>query len=161
MPTMLDINTKAPDFTLKDQSGKNRKLSAYKGHWVLLYFYPKDNTPGCTAQACNLRDDYSTYKDYGIEILGISTDTQLSHEKFAKKHSLPFKILADENKQVVKLYEVYAPKKLFGKEIFGTKRSSYLISPDRIIKKVYPNVDSLKHSAMILKDFAAEFSDSR
>ena len=148
----LKENTKAPDFDLLDQSGISHQLSDYLGQWVLLYFYPKDDTPGCTTEACDLRDQFSEVKKYNTIILGVSADSVKSHEKFATKHKLPFSILADEEKKVVKLYDVWAPKKFMGREFLGINRVSFLIDPKGIIVKVYDPVKASEHAKEVLID---------
>ncbi len=148
----LKENTKAPDFELLDQSGISHQLSDYLGQWVLLYFYPKDDTPGCTTEACDLRDQFSEVKKYNTIILGVSADSVKSHEKFATKYKLPFSILADEEKKVVKLYDVWAPKKFMGREFLGINRVSFLIDPKGIIVKVYDPVKASEHAKEVLID---------
>ncbi len=140
----------APEFTLPDENGVEHKLSDYLGSHVLLYFYPKDDTPGCTTEACNFRDDYSLYADAGVTILGVSPDTTNSHLKFKEKYQLPFTLLADIDHSVCELYDVWGPKKSFGKEYDGVYRTSYLIDPEGIIQLVFKNVSPAKHSAEIL-----------
>lgn len=146
------INTKAPDFSLLDQSGKTHKLSGYKGKWVLLYFYPKDDTPGCTKEACVLRDSLPDFKKLKAVVLGISKDSVESHKKFAKKYGLPFTLLSDEDKQVIKKYGVWGKKSMMGKSYMGVRRTSFLISPVGKIVKVYKDVKPDKHAAEVLED---------
>ena len=122
----LEQGTLAPDFTLPDENGKEHSLSDYQGGHVLLYFYPKDDTPGCTTEACNFRDDYSQYQDAAVTILGVSPDTSSSHLKFKEKYQLPFTLLADADHSVCDLYGVWGPKKNFGKEYDGVHRTTYL-----------------------------------
>ena len=148
---MIEIGKKAPDFTLADQDGKVHTLSDYVGSYVLIYFYPKDDTPGCTKEACAIRDDYSVFEKAGIVVFGISKDTSASHKKFAEKYNLPFTLLADTDRKVITAYD--AVKEIFG--VSGTKRISYLIGPDGKIVKVYPKVDPSEHAQEILADFAA------
>lgn len=142
----------APDFTLPDQTGKERKLSDYKGRWVLLYFYPKDDTPGCTKEACAIRDTYAEFKKVKAVVLGVSTDSVTSHAKFAKKFNLPFTLLADEEKKVAKAYGVWGKKKFMGREYMGTHRTSFLIDPQGMIAKVYVEVKPEMHAEEVLKD---------
>jgi len=149
---MLKVNSPAPDFTLPDQNGKTHKLSDYIGSTVLVYFYPKDSTPGCTVEACTIRDVWSDFLAAGIVVLGISTDSIASHEKFATKHNLPFTILADENKEVVNLYGVYGKKKFLGREYMGTNRNSFLIDKKGNIAKIYEKVKPADHAEEVLKD---------
>src|SRR5512142_574142 len=117
---MLKPGNKAPDFTLPDQEGKTHSLSDYAGEWVLLYFYPKDDTPGCTAEACGIRDNYDAYGDAEVTVLGVSTDSVKSHAKFVTKYALPFTLLADEEKKVVAAYGVWGEKKFMGRDYMGT-----------------------------------------
>ena len=133
----LEAGKKAPDFELPDETGQPRKLSEFLGQYVLLYFYPKDDTPGCTTEACNFRDDYSSYQDANVVILGVSPDSPESHQKFKDKYQLPFPLLADVGNKVCELYKVWGPKKNFGKEYDGVHRTSYLIDPDGMIEKVF------------------------
>jgi peroxiredoxin Q/BCP len=140
----------APEFSLLDEIGIDHKLSDYRGSHVLLYFYPKDDTPGCTTEACNFRDDYTFYEDAGVTILGVSPDTPASHLKFKEKYQLPFTLLADVDHSVCELYDVWGPKKSFGKEYEGVHRTTYLIDPEGIIQKVFKNVSPSKHSAEVL-----------
>jgi len=140
---MLVTNTKAPDFTLLDQFGKTHSLKDYLGRWVLLYFYPKDDTPGCTKEACSFRDNLPHFDKLDLQILGVSADTVESHAKFANKYALNFTILADESKKVIGDYQADG--------IF-TKRVSYLIDPKGMIFKVYPKVDPAIHADEVKKD---------
>lgn len=140
----------APDFTLPDENGVAHKLSAYRGSYLLLYFYPKDDTPGCTTEACNFRDDYSHYEGAGVTILGVSPDTPASHLKFKEKYQLPFNLLADVDHAVCELYEVWGPKKSFGREYDGVHRTTYLIDPQGKIQQVFKNVSPANHSAEVL-----------
>lgn len=150
----LKAGDKAPDFSLPDQDGKRHKLSDYKGSWVLLYFYPKDFTPGCTKEACGIRDNFAGFGKIGAEVLGVSVDSVESHKKFAQKHQLPFRLLADEEKQAVKLYEVWQKKKIMGREFFGTKRTSFLIDPAGKVAKIYETVKPAVHAQEVLQDLA-------
>jgi peroxiredoxin Q/BCP len=140
------------DFRLPDQDGKIHSLSQYKGKWVVLYFYPKDDTPGCTKEACNFRDSIQELKNLGVVILGVSKDSISSHKKFSEKYHLNFPILSDENKKVIKLYKAWGKKKFLGKDFEGTLRMTYLIDPDGKTKKVYKNVNPSIHAGEILKD---------
>lgn len=142
----------APEFTLEDQGGVERALEDYRGSWVLLYFYPKDDTPGCTKQACALRDDFPAFENVDAVILGVSTDTVARHHAFAQKYNLPFTLLADEDKKVVEMYGVWQKKKMMGREYMGTVRTSFLIDPDGVIAKVYENVKPETHAQDVLKD---------
>ncbi|OGM61349.1 hypothetical protein A3A52_05550 [Candidatus Woesebacteria bacterium RIFCSPLOWO2_01_FULL_39_14] len=148
----LKIGSYAPDFELQDQNGKVHRLSGYERRWILIYFYPKDFTPGCTTEACSFRDSFKDLQEIGVEIIGISTDPIASHLKFAQKHRLPFIILSDSEKKTVKLYDVWKPKKFMGKEYFGTIRTSFLIDPKGKIAKIYEKVNPNIHSKEVLED---------
>jgi len=148
----LKIGDKAPGFSLLDQAGKTHNLKDYLGEWVLLYFYPKDDTPGCTVEACVLRDNFPKFKKIKARIFGISTDSTKSHYKFADKFDLPFTLLSDENKEVVKIYDVYKKKKFMGREYFGTMRESFLINPQGKIAKKYEDVKPAEHAIQVLSD---------
>lgn len=150
--TIPRIGSEAADFTLTDQNGTQHTLSAYRGKWVLLYFYPKDNTPGCTKQACAIRDNWGEFKKQNCVVLGISTDGEKSHKKFEEKFELPFTLLADTEKKVVNAYGVWAPKKFMGREFLGTLRSSFLIDPDGKVVKVYEKVKPELHADEVLHD---------
>ncbi len=143
---------KAKDFTLPDQNGERHSLSDYKGNWVVLYFYPKDDTPGCTTEACNFRDSYHLLQKMGVRIIGVSKDSVASHKKFAEKYNLNFPILSDETKKVIKAYKSWGVKKFMGREFEGTLRNTYLIDPKGEIKKFYEKVNPLKHSSEIISD---------
>jgi peroxiredoxin Q/BCP len=147
---MRKENTMAPDFELPDETGVLHKLSDYRGKDVLLYFYPKDGTSGCTTEACNFRDDYSAYEKAGVTILGVSPDSPESHAKFKAEHHLPFNLLADTEHKVCELYGVWGKKQMYGKEYFGVNRTTYLIGKDGMIRKVFENVKPAEHSAEIL-----------
>lgn len=148
----IKVNTAAPDFELPDQNDMMHKLSDYRGKWVLLYFYPKDDTPGCTKEACSLRDNFPNFKKSKAVILGISIDSVTSHKKFAEKYNLPFTLLADTEKKVVQLYGVWGEKKFLGKSYFGTRRMSFLISPEGKISKIYSIVKPPLHADEVLAD---------
>lgn len=144
---MLEIKTIAPDFKLLDQDGQMQSLFSHKGGFVLVYFYPKDDTPGCTKEACTIRDAYKDFESNGVKIFGISADSVESHKKFAEKYELPFTLLSDPTKEVITAY---------GANGFPfNKRISYLIGPDGMIVKVYPQVDPAHHGVEILKDIYA------
>ena len=140
----------APDFSLPDETGTVRSLLEFRGRPLVLYFYPKDDTPGCTAEACNFRDDYSSYAKAGVEILGVSPDTSKSHAKFKAKYGLPFPLLADAEHEVCELYKVWGLKKMMGREYMGVFRTTYLIDKDGVIIHVFENVKPAEHSAEIL-----------
>lgn len=151
----LKVGSKAPEFSLPDQNNKQHSLSDYQGQWVLLYFYPKDDTPGCTKEACALRDNLPRFKKIKAVVLGVSVDSVKSHAKFAEKYGLPFTLLADEGRSVVKKYGVWQKKKFMGREFWGTMRTSFLIDPKGKIAKIYKNVKPDVHAVEVLKDLAA------
>jgi peroxiredoxin Q/BCP len=140
----------APEFELLDDTNIPRKLSDFRGKHVVLYFYPKDDTPGCTKEACNFRDDYSAYENAGTVVLGVSPDSVASHVKFKKKFQLQFPLLADDDHKVCDMYQVWGPKKFMGKEYEGVLRTTFLIDEDGNVKKVFENVRPAEHSAEIL-----------
>ncbi|MEJ2264991.1 MAG: thioredoxin-dependent thiol peroxidase [Anaerolineales bacterium] len=140
----------APTFTLLDEKETQRGLSDYRGKPVVLYFYPKDDTPGCTKEACGFRDDYSAYEKAGVEILGVSPDSPKSHAKFKAKYDLPFHLLADTEKEVLKAYDAWGLKKSYGREYEGVLRTTFLIDSDGNIAKVFKNVRPAGHSEEIL-----------
>lgn len=142
----------APDFTLLDQDGVPHTLSVHRGSRVLLYFYPKDDTPGCTKEACMLRDAMPDFDALDAIVFGVSADSVKSHKKFAEKYGLPFTLLADEQKDVVNAYGVWGRKKMMGREYDGIFRTSFLIGPDGVIEKVYENVKPETHAADVLAD---------
>ena len=147
---MLQAGTKAPDFTVNDQNGQPISLHDYLGKKVVLYFYPKDDTPGCTAQACNLRDNISALQQQGIQVLGISTDSEKSHKKFEEKFTLPFPLLADTDKKIVAAYEIRGEKKFMGRTYMGTHRVTFIIDETGHIAHVIEKVDTKNHTAQIL-----------
>ena len=147
----LSAGGTAPDFTLLDENESPHKLSDYRGQPVILYFYPKDDTPGCTKEACNFRDDYSAYEGAGVTILGVSPDTSVKHAKFKAKYELPFTLLADTEREVCVLYQVWGRKKFMGREYDGVFRTTYLIDAQGNIAKVFENVKPAKHSAQVLE----------
>lgn len=148
----LKVGDKAPDFTVNDQNGKPFKLSSLKGKKVVLYFYPKDMTPGCTAEACNLRDNYKTLIKQGYEVLGISTDSEKAHQKFIEKEKLPFSLLADTDKKVHGLYNTWVEKSMYGRKYMGTARTTFVIDEKGIIEEIIEKVDTKNHTSQILKD---------
>jgi thioredoxin-dependent peroxiredoxin len=149
------VHSQAPDFTLPDQDGKEHALSDYKGKWVLLYFYPKDDTPGCTIEACTIRDQFRDFNKIGAVVLGVSTDSVASHKKFANAYKLPFTLLADVHKEVVGRYGVFGEKKFMGRTYMGTNRISFLIDPKGIIAKVYEKVTPSTHAEEVIADLTA------
>ncbi|EKD95011.1 MAG: hypothetical protein ACD_25C00108G0006 [uncultured bacterium] len=148
----LNVGDVAPKFSLLDQNGVVRTLEEFSGKWLLIYFYPKDNTPGCTTEACEIRDAWGEFKKTGAEVVGISTDSVESHKKFGEKHSLPFTLLSDSEKKVVEEYGVWGMKSFMGKSFMGTRRTSFLISPDGKITKIYENVLPAIHAEEVLRD---------
>lgn len=151
----LSSNIPAPEFSLPDENGTLRSIKDFRGKPVVLYFYPKDDTPGCTTEACNFRDDYHVYDEQGVVILGVSPDSSKSHTKFKSKYHLPFPLLADEDHKVCDLYGAWGPKKFMGKEYEGVLRTTFLIGPDGSIIKVWEGVKPEGHSKEILDALAA------
>jgi len=147
---MLKINSKAPNFSLPDQNGRNHGLSDYKGKWLVLYFYPKDDTPGCTKEACGFRDGMEKYEKYNVSVLGVSKDSQPSHSKFAQKYNLNFPILSDTDLKVIKVYDAWGMKKFMGREFEGVKRVTTVIDPKGLVVKFYKKVNPLNHAEEIL-----------
>jgi peroxiredoxin Q/BCP len=143
---------KAPDFTLQDQFDKTHSLKDYAGNWVVLYFYPKDDTPGCTKEACSFRDEFGEIQKKGAIVLGASKDSVKSHAKFAEKYNLNFPLLADEDLAVMKSYNAWGLKKFMGREFEGTLRKTFLIDPKGEIVKEYPKVTPKDHAVQIIKD---------
>ena len=141
---MLEVGTKAPDFSLQDQNGKVHSLSEYKGKKVVLYFYPKDSTPGCTKQACGYSERYPVFKEKGVEVIGISKDSVASHKKFEEKNGLSFTILSDTELSAIKAYDVWHKKKMAGREYMGVVRTTYLIDEEGIIIKANDKVKAEK-----------------
>ncbi|MFZ2621080.1 MAG: thioredoxin-dependent thiol peroxidase [Minisyncoccia bacterium] len=142
----------APDFEAIDQDGKSHKLSDYKGQWVLLYFYPKDDTPGCTKEACGIRDVMPNFKRLKLKVFGVSKDDEKSHKKFAEKYDLPFTLLSDPDKKIMIKYDVWGKKKFMGREYMGTFRTSFLIDSNGKIAKVYEKVNPETHADQVLED---------
>ena len=142
---------KAPEFELKDSEGKNHKLADYAGQTIVIYFYPKDDTPGCTKEACSFRDSYQDFRDAGIEVIGISPDTEKSHLKFRRKYDLPFVLLADPDHAVCELYGVWGVKKNYGREYEGVFRTTFIINPQGMVKRVFKNVKPSDHSQEVLQ----------
>lgn len=146
----LEIGQKAPNFSIPDQDGTPVSLSQFKGKKVVLYFYPKDSTPGCTAQACDLRDHYSQFMSQGYVILGVSTDTEKKHQNFIKKYDLPFPLLADTERQAHEAYGTWQLKKFMGKEYMGTVRTTFIIDEEGKIENIISKVKTKEHSAQII-----------
>lgn len=151
---MVKAGQKAPDFKVNDQDGKPVSLADFKGKKVVLYFYPKDQTPGCTAEACDLRDNYKTLQKKGYEVLGVSTDNEKSHQKFIAKEKLPFRLLADVDKVIHTKYGTWVEKSMYGRKYMGTARVTFLIDEKGMIEEVIEKVDTKNHAAQILKDGA-------
>jgi len=152
----LQINDLAPSFTLEDTEGRSFSLDQFRGKRVVLYFYPKDDTPGCTKEACSFRDDYKVYTDNNIVIIGISKDNAASHREFAEKYELPFILLSDEDKKVMDAYGAWGEKNMYGKTFMGVIRKTFLIDEKGKIVKIYPRVRVNGHSEAILKEFDIE-----
>jgi len=147
----LRVGDKAPDFSVNDQDGKQVRLSDLKGKKVVLYFYPKDMTPGCTAEACNLRDNYKVLMKQGYEVLGVSTDNEKAHQKFIAKEKLPFSLLADTDKKLHELYGTWIEKSMYGRSYMGTARRTFVINEAGLIEDIIEKVDTKNHTDQILK----------
>ena len=146
----LKAGDKAPDFTAKDQNGNTVSLSEYKDKNVILYFYPKDDTPGCTAESCDFRDNYQSLLSKGYEVIGVSTDDEKSHKKFETKYSLPFTLIADEEKAIVEAYGVWGEKNMYGKKYMGTVRTTFIIDEEGKIAHIISKVDTKSPTAQVL-----------
>jgi thioredoxin-dependent peroxiredoxin len=146
----LKPGDKAPDFSVNDQDGNKVSLSDYKGKKVVLYFYPRDSTPGCTAEACNLRDNYEIFQEKGYEILGVSSDDEASHKKFIEKQQLPFRLLADTDKDIHEKYGTWIEKSMYGRKYMGTDRKTFVIDEKGKIEQVIEKVNTKDHSSQIL-----------
>ncbi len=146
----LTAGTPAPDFALQDQNGQTVRLSDFRGRWVVLYFYPKDMTPGCTQEACSFRDSYNDYQAHNIAVLGVSADDTESHRKFAQKYELPFPLLADTDHQVSEAYGAWRQKHLYGKSFWGVDRITYVIDPEGKVYHVYSKVKPASHGDEVL-----------
>jgi thioredoxin-dependent peroxiredoxin len=149
--TTLKTGDKAPVFESHDQDGNPVKLEDFRGLKVVLFFYPKDNTPGCTAEACNLRDNYQALLEKGYKVIGVSTDDHKSHKKFSEKYDLPFPLLPDTDKMIVNAYGVWGPKKFMGKSYEGINRTTFVIDEQGMIEKIFDKVDTKNHSQQILE----------
>lgn len=150
--THLQVGDSAPDFAIPNQSGKVIKLSDFSGKKLIIFFYPKDNTPGCTAQSCNLKDNYSDLLDKGFEVVGVSADDAVSHQKFIAKFSLPYNLLADTNKEMINSYGVWGEKKFMGKVYDGIHRTTFIIN-DGIVEKIFLKVKTKEHSNQIIESY--------
>jgi len=157
----LTVGTKAPDFVVNDQDGKSVKLSEFRGKKVVLYFYPKDMTPGCTAEACSLRDNYKSLQKAGYEIFGISSDDEKRHRKFIEQQKLPFQLLADTDKTVHAKYGTWIEKSMYGRKYMGTARVTYIIDEQGVISEVIDKVDTKNHADQILGESAATPAKSK
>lgn len=146
----LKEGDKAPAFTAKDQNGKEVSLAEFKGKTVILYFYPKDDTPGCTAEACDFRDNYQSLVAKGFEVIGVSTDDEKSHKKFVTKHNLPFTLIADDSQEIVNAYGVWAEKNMYGKTYMGTVRTTFIIDGEGTISHIIKKVDTKASSQQVL-----------
>jgi peroxiredoxin Q/BCP len=151
----LTVGNKAPDFEVLDQDEQKQSLKQYKGKWILLYFYPKDDTPGCTKEACAFRDNFPKFKKLDAVVLGVSVDPVAKHVKFIEKYQLPFTLLADVDKEIVNAYDVWGKKKFMGREYMGTFRMSFLIDPQGKIAKIYEEVKPEEHAEEVLADIKA------
>ena len=156
---MLLEREKAPEFTLNNQEGKPVSLQDFVGKKVVLYFYPRDNTPGCTREACAFRDRFQVFEKHGIVVLGISKDSEKAHRNFIEKQSLPFDLLSDPDHNVIEAYGAWQEKKLYGKVSMGTVRSTYIIDENGMIERVYPKVKPDEHVQQILRDLGIEEND--
>lgn len=150
----LKEGDKAPDFNITDQTGKVHRIADYKGKKIILYFYPKDLTPGCTVESCNLRDNYEALKKDGFEVIGVSADDEKKHQKFIDKHNLPFNLLADTNKEVLNNYGVWGEKKFMGKTYDGIHRTTFIINENGVIEKIINKVKTKNHTEQILNVLA-------
>lgn len=151
MAVTLKKGDKAPDFSAKDQSGKTVQLADFKGSKLVLYFYPKDDTPGCTKEACNLRDNYDALLKAGYKVLGVSADDEASHQKFIQKFNLPFPLLADTDQKVSNAYQVWGERNLYGNKFMGISRTTFVIDEQGVIAEVIKKVDTENHTTQILK----------
>ena len=156
----LNVGDSAPDFALPDAEGNFVKLQDLQGKWVVLYFYPRDNTPGCTKEACGFRDAYSDYQGSDVVVLGVSTDDAKSHTKFATKYDLPFPLLVDEGGEIAGTYGSYGLKKFMGKEYMGITRSTFIINPEGKLAKIYRKVKPEPHAQEVLQDIAELSGDA-
>lgn len=148
--TTLKPGDKAPDFKGKDENGKEIKLADFKGNKLVIYFYPKDSTPGCTSQACNLRDNYDVLLSKGYKVVGVSADSEKSHQKFIEKNNLPFPLIADTEKEILKAFGVWGPKKFMGKTYDGIHRTTFVIDEKGVIEEVIEKVDTKNHTTQII-----------
>ena len=152
--TSLNVGDKAPNFVALNEFGQSISLSDFLGKKIVLYFYPKDMTPGCTAESCNLSENYSLLQEKGFIVLGVSPDSSKSHQKFIDKYNLPFSLIADEDKAVIKAFGVWGPKKFMGKEYDGVHRTTFVIDQDGVIEKVFSKVKTKDHTNQILESYS-------
>ena len=150
--TILEVGSNAPAFSLPDETGKVRTLTDLKGRWSVLYFYPKDDTPGCTKEACAIRDVFEDFTRMGVAVFGVSKDSPKSHTAFKEKYGLPFTLLSDESCSMIKSYGAWQEKNMFGKKSEGIARITYLINPELKIEKVYEDVDPANHALQLLAE---------
>ncbi len=151
--TTLKVNDKAPNFAGLDQQGKTIQTADFAGKKYAVYFYPKDNTPGCTVQACNLRDNYDALAEAGISIIGVSMDSEVSHQKFISKFDLPFPLIADTDKKVIEAFQVWGPKKFMGKEYDGIHRTTFVMDENNVIQGIFSKPKTKDHASEILEIF--------
>jgi peroxiredoxin Q/BCP len=151
--THLKEGDKAPDFSFTDIQGLSKSLKSLAGKKVILYFYPKDNTPGCTAEACNLRDNYTDLKSKGFEVIGVSADSEKSHANFKSKYELPFDLIPDTDKEIIQKYGVWGEKKMMGRTYMGIHRATFVIDEKGLIDKIYTKVNTKEHTEQILADY--------
>ncbi len=149
---MLEVDTKAPLFSLLDENGKKHSLSDYVGKWLVVYFYPKDDTSGCTKEACAIAEVYEGFAKLGVAVLGVSKDSSVSHAKFKEKYHLPFTLLSDESTETIQAYGAWKEKSMYGKKYMGTDRITYIINPEGMVAKVYSKVSPADHADQLLKD---------
>ena len=154
MPNLLTVGTKAPAFTTQSGEGKTVSLADYLGKYVVLYFYPKDDTPGCTKEACAFRDHFSEFVKHNAVVLGVSKDSVAAHQKFTSKYQLPFTLLSDEDLAICQAYHAWGEKSMYGKKYQGIFRVTYLIDPQGMIKQVFPKVDPVLHAEQILAELS-------
>ena len=151
--TNLNVGDIAPDFVALNEFGQSTSLSEFLGKKVILYFYPKDMTPGCTAESCNLGENYASLQEKGFVVLGVSPDSSKSHQKFIDKYNLPFSLIADEDKAVIKVFGVWGPKKFMGREYDGVHRTTFVVDEDGVIEKVFSKVKTKDHTKQILESY--------
>lgn len=151
---MLNVGDKAPDFQAKDDQGNDVSLKSLRGSTVVLYFYPKDDTTGCTAEACDFRDNYKLFHKQGVVVLGVSPDSEKSHQKFKTKYELPFPLIVDEDKTIVSAYDVWKEKSMYGRKFMGVERTTFVIDEKGVIQKIFPKVKVKNHVQAVLEALA-------